>query len=152
MQSRPNKNCLICNSACKPPTAQRAFYTCSKDCAEAANTGISPFMKKYLENPSEKIRNAKNIMEIACAYHVLKNSPVPLGGMEIMEMMRSQFGSKHKFKTNHFKDLFHYFESNILKSKGKRGVVYSVIDPIIPFQRVLKSKYQDYVFGGMKNE
>ena len=152
MQSRPNKNCLICNSACKPPTAQRAFYTCSKTCAMVANTGISPFMKKYADGPSEKIRNAKNIMELSCAYHVLKTSPVPLGGMEIMEMMRSQFGSKQKFKTNHFKDLFHYFESNILKTKSRRGVVYSVIDPIIPFQRVLKSKYQDYVFWRYENE
>lgn len=118
----------------------------------AANTGISPFMKKYVEGPSPKIRNAKNVMELSCAYFIIKSSPVPLGGMEIMEMMGSQFGSKHKFKTKNFRDLFPYFESNILKSKGKRGIVYSIIDPTIPFQRVLKSKYQDYVFGGMKNE
>jgi len=150
MRSRPNQLCLNCDSSeLSDCTHARAFYTCSQECKESLCKSISPLsMRPIMEgNYNPKNKKRQSVFELACSYFVLRQAKEPLTGFQIRDRVNDLFGAKKRSRSYSFTRQFSYFESNIVRIKQGGKYVFSIEDKDIEFSRVLKPKYQSYVYG-----
>jgi hypothetical protein len=144
---RPNSFCLVCDEKdLQEPNYQRVFYTCSEYCCRAIHKGISSLSMKNLREKGARRNYSQNGYQLACAYFVLRKSNQTLSGLEVIDRVRDNFGKKRSFKTNSFTHLFPFFENNVERKKINGSFHYCIVDKTIPFNKVLKSKYAEYLF------